>query len=197
MKIIFPCIVGLIFIGILSIIIYKSYKYSISEKRIVSSLTKCISENPLYKFIVNEINSIDKDMISRFPELGIYDIFKNEFMKNIEKDIKEKIKNDGYDWINRYIDCTGLGYNIDSVINKCMAQLLKSSEVDFLLVKFFAETISVNIAEAYRTEQEAIIYHKSFGTEPSGDPVLHPIIKNNTEEEYHQEKVDIVEEYID
>ena len=151
-------------IGLL-IVIHKKPKYKYNDD---------VNRKILKEAIKNKIRSIISDP-NRFDDFRLFTIFKDQCIQLLFDEIIENVKKQG----SEYLNCSkSIDIEIDSFSVILMDELNDQTTIDFFH-RCYINWIENNIKEAQRLEDEAVRYHNTFGTEPEGDPILHPKEKNN------------------
>lgn len=169
-------IISLFLLLILGYSLYSTNNKKMYKERLHQDLISKNSE--LFKYILDKINpEILKDELNN---LVSYDLFKEDSIELLYLNLYDDINENRYNWLQQ--DSYDIKISDDDV-SLLLREILNSKEVDVKLADMFVNRVTDNIKESEQLEQEAIIYHKSFGDEPNGSPILHPMNTNNEESE--------------
>ena len=194
----FILIAGII-LGIIAMIISNMISYKSTKKKIIEENTNRIANSPKLLKLINEY--IKRDSIIMNEYLSTPYTF-DMFIDNCRLHLLSQFRLD-YENHIEYINNTNIENPIThlyiypyfpdiedklNVLNKA----LHTEGFEKLLLHIYFDHIENNIKLAEEAEKEAIEYHKKFGIEPDGDPILHPKENNksNTEEDIKDVNLD-------
>lgn len=141
----------------------------------------------LYKFIKKECENEETIRNGIILSMSDFNTFHDIVDYYIANKVKDKIKNEGYGWLNldsKYISMYESTYPIESAVSKISG----TTVITDLLYDKYITMIYDGIHYGMQAEQEAVLYYTKYGKDTEGDD-LHPIEKiesSDSEDNDHQ-----------
>jgi hypothetical protein len=126
----------------------------------------------LYKFIIDECNNDETIRNCILVSMSDFQVFKDNVEEYIVNEVKDKIKKDGYEWLNLNSKHSGI-YDSSCPIEITVMNLFGSEEISDLLYNKYINIIYDGFHFGMKAEQEAIEYYQKHGADAEGDD-LHP-----------------------
>lgn len=140
----------------------------------------------LYKFIKTECENeetIRNGIILSMSDFGTFHDIVDYYITN---KVKDKIKNEGYGWLNldsKYVSMYESTYPIELAVEKISGTTIITN----LLYDKYIAMIYDGIHYGMQAEQEAVLYYTKYGKDAEGDD-LHPAEKVEVESSDSEDK---------
>jgi len=180
----------IIVIAILIII----YIVECRRKKIGNKYIKSVKNinGELYKFVINECNNEETIKSCILISMSDFSIFTDNIEAYIVEEVKAKIKNNGYAWLNLKTHHENI-YNSSYPIELAISDIIHTQEVSDILYHKYISIIYDGFHYGMQAEQEAIEYYQKHGSDAEGDD-LHPaeIKKEESSDETEEDSNNIV-----
>lgn len=150
----------------------------------------------LYKFIRKECENEETIRNGIILSMSDFNIFHDIVDSYIANKVKDKIKNEGYGWLNldsKYVSMYESTYPIEFAVSK----ISETTVITNLLYDKYISMIYDGIHYGMQAEQEAVLYYTNHGEDAEGDN-LHPIEKvesSDSEDNDHQVDYDALYQF--